>query len=179
MGMAAIAPSGSPTDLHLCPGVAQLDRAVEHEGVRAARRVRAEIALPLELHGFAHGQLRQRGFQQRARAAYRHARRAGMDVQSHSHSHRVLNTLSPDSARLDLAQSAAILREHLGRPVHSVAYPVGYELEGLLRRAPADAQFALGFTNNTGLCLMNRLDPLNVPRVSRRHRPSTLKLTPA
>ena len=39
-------------DLHLCPGVPQLDRAVEHQSLRPAREVRAEIAQPLELHGF-------------------------------------------------------------------------------------------------------------------------------
>jgi peptidoglycan/xylan/chitin deacetylase (PgdA/CDA1 family) len=91
---------------------------------------------------------------------------AGMDVQSHAHSHLVLNTLAPGEAERDLRRSASILREALDRPVHSVAYPVGYELTGELRRAPAAASFELGFTNDTGLCSLRRFDPFNVPRVS-------------
>lgn len=91
---------------------------------------------------------------------------AGMDVQSHAHSHLVLNTLGRDEAERDLRRSASILREAVDQPVHSVAYPVGYELEGELRRAPAAASFELGFTNDTGLCSMRRFDPFNVPRVS-------------
>ena len=91
---------------------------------------------------------------------------AGMDVQSHSHSHLVLNTLSPAEAERDLRRSSSILREELDRPVHSVAYPVGFELEGELYRAPAAASFELGFTNDTGLCSLRRFDPFNVPRVS-------------
>ncbi len=91
---------------------------------------------------------------------------AGMAVQSHSHSHLVLNTLAPEEAELDLRRSSSILREAIDQPVHSVAYPVGYELEGAWRRAPAAASFELGFTNDTGLCSMRRFDPFNVPRIS-------------
>lgn len=91
---------------------------------------------------------------------------AGMDVQSHSHRHIVLNTLSPDEAERDLRRSSSILREAVDQPVHSVAYPVGYELEGALRRAPESAAFDLGFTNNTGLVALRRFDPFNVPRLS-------------
>ena len=91
---------------------------------------------------------------------------AGMDVQSHSHRHIVLNTLSPAEAERDLRRSSSILREAVDQPVHSVAYPVGYELEGALRRAPESAAFELGFTNDTGLCPLPRFDPFNVPRLS-------------
>jgi len=93
-------------------------------------------------------------------------RDAGMDVQSHSHEHLVLNTLTPDAARRDLARSADALRDAIGGEVFGVAYPVGYALEGPLRRAPEDARFELGFTNGTGLCDAARFDALNVPRLS-------------
>src|SRR6266851_1605531 len=39
--------------LHLCPSVAESDRAVEDKLARCRARVRAEIALPLELHRYA------------------------------------------------------------------------------------------------------------------------------
>ncbi|HVY44515.1 MAG TPA: hypothetical protein VHB21_01500, partial [Minicystis sp.] len=59
-----------------------------------------------------------------------------------------------------------VLHDVLGATPQAVAYPVGYRLKGALRRAPAEARFSLGFTNNTGLCFPGRFDPLNVPRVS-------------
>ncbi|MFT3764824.1 MAG: polysaccharide deacetylase family protein [Minicystis sp.] len=93
-------------------------------------------------------------------------RDAGMDVQSHAHEHLVLNTLTPEQARRDLARSAEVLREMVGGDIFAVAYPVGYTLEGALRRAPEQACFELGFTNGTGICAADRFDPLNVPRLS-------------
>src|SRR5262249_38359120 len=75
----------------------------------------------------------------------------GMDVQSHSHEHLVLNTLDPPAIKRDLQRSVEALRDTVGREVHSVAYPVGRVLDAE-RRAPAEAQFKLGFTNDTGLC---------------------------
>ncbi|MCC6552246.1 MAG: polysaccharide deacetylase family protein [Polyangiaceae bacterium] len=93
-------------------------------------------------------------------------RRAGMDVQSHSHGHRVLDTLSPEEASRDLARSRRVLSEVLGEPVHTVAYPVGYELRGAFRQAVVEAGFDVGFTNDSGFCLTSRVDPLNVPRVA-------------
>jgi peptidoglycan/xylan/chitin deacetylase (PgdA/CDA1 family) len=93
-------------------------------------------------------------------------RDAGMDVQSHSHHHMVLSTLTPSSVEEDLSRSASILGEVISEPVHSVAYPVGGPMAGAHRRATATAGFALGFTNKTGLCDLNRFDPLNVPRIS-------------
>ncbi|WP_437503467.1 polysaccharide deacetylase family protein [Sorangium sp. So ce1099] len=93
-------------------------------------------------------------------------RRAGMDVQSHSHRHRVLQTLSPDEATSDLTRSRRVLSEALNEAVHAVAYPVGYSLCGAFQRAVKEAGFELGFTNNSGLCMLSSFDPLNFPRVA-------------
>lgn len=92
-------------------------------------------------------------------------RDAGMDVQSHSHEHLVLNTLTPEAAARDLSRSAEALREAVGGEVFSVAYPVGYALPAALRRAPEAARFELGFTNGTGKG-RDRFDPLDIPRLS-------------
>jgi peptidoglycan/xylan/chitin deacetylase (PgdA/CDA1 family) len=92
-------------------------------------------------------------------------RAAGMSVESHSHAHRVLGTLTPDEATKDLQQSRAILQDQLGEPVHAVAYPVGYELTGPFRRVAHDAGFELAFTNATGIC-SPKSDPWNLPRLS-------------
>lgn len=89
----------------------------------------------------------------------------GMSVQSHSHSHKVLNAFTPAAAEVDLARSAAILGEAIGGTIDTVSYPVGYTVDSRLRKAAAAAGFAIGFTNQTGLGDLDRLDPLNVPRV--------------
>ncbi|WP_437545169.1 polysaccharide deacetylase family protein [Sorangium sp. So ce327] len=93
-------------------------------------------------------------------------RRAGMDVQSHSHSHRVLQTLSPEEATRDLARSRRVLSDALNEAVHAVAYPVGYSLCGAFHRAVKEAGFEIGFTNNSGLCMLSSFDPLNFPRIA-------------
>jgi peptidoglycan/xylan/chitin deacetylase (PgdA/CDA1 family) len=99
-------------------------------------------------------------------ASVRRLRDAGMDVQSHSHDHLILNSLHPDVAQRDLARSVRLLREVVGEELYAVAYPVGYELTGAHRDAPRRAGFELAFTNGTGLCSPESADPLNVPRVS-------------
>lgn len=65
--LAASNPVHLTLQLRLGPGVAQLDRAIEHQSLRPARKVRTEIALPLELHGFPSRCFSQRGLKQRAR----------------------------------------------------------------------------------------------------------------
>jgi peptidoglycan/xylan/chitin deacetylase (PgdA/CDA1 family) len=99
-------------------------------------------------------------------ASVRRLRNAGMDVQSHSHEHLILNSLHPDVAQRDLSRSVRALREALGGELYALAYPVGYELAGAHRNAPRAAGFELAFTNGTGLCAPEKTDPLNVPRVS-------------
>lgn len=91
---------------------------------------------------------------------------AGMAIASHSHAHRVLATLSPDEALLDLRTSNILLRDVLGTDVRTVAYPVGHRVTGAIRRATTLAGFDLGFTNATGLCWPGAMDPLNVPRLA-------------
>lgn len=92
-------------------------------------------------------------------------RAAGMSVESHSHAHRVLGTLTPEEATRDLRLSRSILSDALGEQVHAVAYPVGYELTGPFRRVAHDAGFELAFTNATGLCTP-KSDLWNLPRLS-------------
>jgi peptidoglycan/xylan/chitin deacetylase (PgdA/CDA1 family) len=59
------------------------------------------------------------------REQLREMRRAGMDIGSHTHSHRILSHLDGDSQREELEESKAILEELLDEPVPAVAYPVG------------------------------------------------------
>jgi peptidoglycan/xylan/chitin deacetylase (PgdA/CDA1 family) len=98
--------------------------------------------------------------------AIRRLRDAGMDVQSHSHAHVVLNALTPALAREDLERSARILTDQMGEAPFAVAFPVGYELGPAHRNVAREAGFELGFTNGTGLASLDRADPFNLPRIS-------------
>src|SRR5690606_18810777 len=59
--------------------------------------------------------------------------RAGMDVESHSRWHRVLQTLDDRLLHDELAGSKRDLETQLGRPVRAIAYPVGRRVSHLKR----------------------------------------------
>ena len=50
---------------------------------------------------------------------------AGMDIESHTRTHRVLDTLDRDQLRDELVGSRRDLEAQLGRPIRAIAYPVG------------------------------------------------------
>ena len=77
---------------------------------------------------------------------------AGMDVQSHTRTHRVLQNLSPVELRNELVGSRADLEYQLETPVTAISYPVGHRLGDRedVRAALRDAGYRLGFTNATG-----------------------------
>ncbi len=95
-------------------------------------------------------------------------RSAGMDVQSHTHTHRVLQTLDDAALASELRVSRAALEDVLCEPVRSVSYPVGKPLgdERRIRRAVRDAGYDLGFSNGTGVNRADRFDPLDACRVA-------------
>jgi len=80
----------------------------------------------------------------------------GMDVESHTRSHRVLQTLAPSQLEAELSGSRADLEAQLGRPVRAVAYPVGRTVAriGAIRRAVLRAGYRVGFTNASGASLI-------------------------
>jgi peptidoglycan/xylan/chitin deacetylase (PgdA/CDA1 family) len=91
---------------------------------------------------------------------------AGMDVESHTRGHRVLETLDDDQLRDELAGSRHDLEAQLGRPVRAISYPVGRVPSYRTRRAVADAGYQIGLTNVTGVNyvwprLMRRRFPLD------------------
>jgi peptidoglycan/xylan/chitin deacetylase (PgdA/CDA1 family) len=88
--------------------------------------------------------------------------RAGMDIESHTRTHRVLQTLDDAALHSELAGSRADLEAQLGRPVRAVAYPVGRRIgRGLqrIRRALATAGYKLGLSNASGI---NKIWPHSV-----------------
>ncbi len=98
----------------------------------------------------------------------REMRRAGMGIGSHTHTHRVLNTLVAGDLDRELRGSRALLEQRLGEPVTTIAYPVGKSIAGLpwVKHALAGAGYELGFTTTPGT---NRIgqgdDPFNLRRL--------------
>jgi peptidoglycan/xylan/chitin deacetylase (PgdA/CDA1 family) len=92
---------------------------------------------------------------------------AGFDVQSHSHAHRVLHTLTPEEARQDLLRARQELEGALDRPVTAVAYPTGRPLGDAAahRQAVLDAGYRYGFTVQKLVPLGRMNDWLGIPRM--------------
>lgn len=96
-------------------------------------------------------------------------RNRGQDVQSHTRTHRVLQTLPADALRAELAGSRADLERELQEPVRCISYPVGKAIARIpaIRDAITDAGYELGFSNVTGVnFLPGGLDPLDISRIS-------------
>jgi len=94
---------------------------------------------------------------------------AGMDVQSHTRSHRVMQTLLPDQLADELVGSRRLLEERLGIEVHSLAYPVGYPIGEApeLRNALRAAGYRAAYTNQTGaLSCVGEVDPFQLNRIA-------------
>ena len=102
--------------------------------------------------------------------------RAGMNIESHSRQHRVLQTLDPAALAKDLLESKREVEAQIGTPVRAIAYPVGRKISHLpaVRHAVATAGYKLGFTNMSGATriwpgAMGRvmeIDPFDMRRVS-------------
>ena len=93
--------------------------------------------------------------------------RAGMDVESHTRRHRVLQTLAPEQLEDELLGSRLELEAQLGRPVRALAYPVGRKIpDPHIRKAIADAGYRIGLTNASGVNRLGSVDPYDVHRLS-------------
>jgi len=79
---------------------------------------------------------------------------AGMDVESHTRTHRLLGTIPPDQLSEELLGSRLQLEAALNRPVRALAYPAGggHSTERpILREALRAAGYQLAFTSATGI----------------------------
>lgn len=93
---------------------------------------------------------------------------AGMDVGSHTRTHRVLGTLDPSEYDAELRGSRLDLEDRVGRPVRTIAYPVGYTLGRArgLRDAVRAAGYTVGFScRASAMTTAFSADPLDVPRL--------------
>jgi peptidoglycan/xylan/chitin deacetylase (PgdA/CDA1 family) len=95
-------------------------------------------------------------------------RTAGMDVQSHTSTHRVLQTVPEEELLSELGSAREVLEGVLGEPVRAISYPVGKPLRYTphIRNAVRAAGYELGFSNGTGVNHRWDFDPLDARRIS-------------
>lgn len=92
--------------------------------------------------------------------------RGGVDIGSHSVSHRSIARLSPDQMRYEASESRRRLEDTLGGPITSFAYPFGTRADyseaaaGILREAGYD----IAFTSQHGT-IRQGMDTMLLPRV--------------
>jgi peptidoglycan/xylan/chitin deacetylase (PgdA/CDA1 family) len=92
----------------------------------------------------------------------------GMDVESHTRTHRILAHLGTEDAAWELYGSREDLRHQLGYAPRAVAYPVGAPLVHRpdILDSMRKAGYALGYTNCTGSNDLRRsFHPLDVNRI--------------
>jgi peptidoglycan/xylan/chitin deacetylase (PgdA/CDA1 family) len=76
----------------------------------------------------------------------------GMDIESHTRSHRVLQSVPVAELQQELQGAREELERQVQRPVRALAYPVGRPIaaESRLRDAVHSAGYQLGFSNASG-----------------------------
>jgi peptidoglycan/xylan/chitin deacetylase (PgdA/CDA1 family) len=96
--------------------------------------------------------------------------RGGMAVGAHTHTHRVLATLEPEDQKRELEQSKAILEEQVGKPVRSLAYPVGRRdsFTEQTKRLAREVGYAMAFSFYSGINRPGRMDPFDLRRSFKR-----------
>jgi len=93
---------------------------------------------------------------------------AGMDVESHTHTHRVLTTLPANELEQELVGSKRLLEERIDAPVRALAYPVSLSMaeNGHILEAVKRAKYELGFSTSAGLGPLGpKTDPLDIQRI--------------
>lgn len=100
-------------------------------------------------------------------------------IGSHTHTHRVLSTISSNSQKEEMLLSKLIIEKHIGNPVRSISYPVG-ELQFITSETSqiaAASGYLLGFTANTGVNEWKKIHSYKINRVAHLlEKVSTLSL---
>lgn len=93
----------------------------------------------------------------------------GMDVESHTRSHRVLYNLSAAELKEELIGAKTKLEAVLEKEIRAITYPVGRSMAALptIYEAVRKAGYALGFTNASGLNAdRSKMDPYDLRRLA-------------
>lgn len=92
----------------------------------------------------------------------------GMDVQSHTRSHRPLQTVAQADLESELKGAKGDLERELGAEVKSISYPIGRSIARLepIVQAIRDAGYKVGFTNASGAHPLRDTNPYDVKRIA-------------
>lgn len=92
----------------------------------------------------------------------------GMDVQSHTRSHRPLQTVPQVELVSELKGAKDDLERELGTEVKTISYPIGRSIARLepVVQAVRDAGYKVGFTNASGPHPLRDKDPYDVRRIA-------------
>jgi len=93
----------------------------------------------------------------------------GIAIGSHTHTHRVLSTLSPSAQKEEMILSKLIIEENIGQPVLSISYPIGepHYITAETSVIASISGYLMGFTTNTGVNDWNSIQPYGVKRTAR------------
>lgn len=91
----------------------------------------------------------------------------GIDIGSHTHSHRVLCTITTDEQREEMNTSKLIIEKNIGRKIRTIAYPVGnyQHFTSQTMSLASECGYEAAFSFNTGVNYSNNLNPFNVKRI--------------
>lgn len=92
----------------------------------------------------------------------------GISIGSHTHSHRVLSTMSLVDQKFELETSKRILEQRLGITVKSLAYPVGgyRDFNQETKILAQNCGYELGFSFQTGSNHLGKVRPFSVCRIA-------------
>lgn len=90
-------------------------------------------------------------------------------IGSHTHTHRVLSTLTPAAQKEEMILSKLMIEENIDRPVLSISYPVGepHYITAETSLIASVSGYLLGFTANTGINDWKSIQPYGVKRTAR------------
>ena len=88
-------------------------------------------------------------------------------VGSHTHSHRVLSTISPSEQLIEMTESMNVMQSMLGRKPRSIAYPVGdYNAFNADSKLAAEkAGYEIAFSFQTGINSQIISDRYDIKRI--------------
>ncbi|MFM1815427.1 MAG: hypothetical protein RLZ98_2122 [Pseudomonadota bacterium] len=93
---------------------------------------------------------------------------AGMTIGLHTHSHRILSSLSEDEQARELIHSRNMMQERLGVDCRIIAYPVGTRaaFTDATKRIARECGYRYAFSFYGGSNLYGRIDPMDILRAS-------------
>lgn len=101
----------------------------------------------------------------------------GVAIGSHSMSHRILAQISDEDQAWEMAQSKRLIEEKLGKPVNSIAYPVGKKtsFNDISKQLAKQAGYKAGFSFYPGVYNGEIDDSFDIRRITLASEPALYK----